>query len=79
MWGRDLFLATIQLFLLLFMCRENNDDEVIGSHNDARNAVLEEGASNQDWQAIIARIQEELSLSNFGHRPMEADPNWMAR
>ena len=64
---------------LLFMCSDNDDDDAMGSDDDARNAVLEEGASNQDWHAIIARIQEELSLSNFGHKPMEMDPNWIGR
>ena len=61
-----------KLFVVLFMCSDN-DDDAIGSDDDPRNAVLEEGASNQDWQAIIARIQEELSISNFGHKPMEVD------
>ena len=65
-------LPTIQLFVLLLMCSDN-DDDAGGSDDGARNVVLEEGASNQDWQAIIARIQEELSISNFGHKPMEVD------
>ena len=71
-------LPTIQLFVLLLMCSDN-DDDAGGSDDGARNVVLEEGASNQDWQAIIARIQEELSISNFGHGPMEVDLNLNAR
>jgi hypothetical protein len=44
--------------------------------NNAKYPTVEEGTSNQDWQAILARIRDELSTSSFVHIPMQVGFDW---